>query len=135
MSLITTLFQRIGVLGFVEGRLPTEVQVPRDAPSKVPPMSPHDELALLEKTALEKGISSDELATTRRIGECPAQVQARITHLHKWLAAHKSARNAHAPTGHVRTADEQAPSLRASCRSSSGEKEGGVCLLEHGRSA
>jgi hypothetical protein len=88
MSLITTLIEGIGTLRFVEGRFPTGLQAPREAPSKVPPMSPADELNLLEKRALERGISSDELAKTRRIGDCPAQVQARIKHLHEWLAAH-----------------------------------------------
>jgi hypothetical protein len=88
MSLITTLIEGIVTSRFVEGRLPTKVQTPREAPSRVPPMSPPDELDLLEKRALERGISSDELTKTRRIGDCPAQVQARIKHLHEWLAAH-----------------------------------------------
>jgi hypothetical protein len=87
MSLITSLIERLGTR-FVEGRFPTGVQTPSEAPSKVPPMSPTDELKLLEKKALEKGISSDELTETRRIGDCPAQVQTRIKHLHEWLAAH-----------------------------------------------
>lgn len=88
MSAIATLIEGIGTLRFVVRRSPTEVQVPPEAPSKVPPMSPADELDLLEKRALEKGISDDELSKTRRIGNCPAQVQARIKHLHEWLAAH-----------------------------------------------
>jgi hypothetical protein len=88
MSLIATLLEGIGTLRFIEGRSPTEVQTPRESPSKVPPMSPADELELLERRALEKGIPDDELTKTRRIGNCPAQVQARIKHLHEWLAAH-----------------------------------------------
>jgi hypothetical protein len=51
-------------------------------------MSLPDELELLEKRALQKGISFDDLTKTRRIGDCPAQIQARIKHLHEWLAAH-----------------------------------------------
>jgi hypothetical protein len=51
-------------------------------------MSPPDELALLEEKAVEKGISDEELTNTRRIGDCPAQMQARIKHLHEWIAAH-----------------------------------------------
>ncbi len=88
MSLIATLIEGIATLRFVERRSPTEVEVPPEAPSKAPPMSPADELDLLEKRALERGISDDELTKTRRIGNCPAQVQARIKHLHEWLAAH-----------------------------------------------
>jgi hypothetical protein len=88
MSLIASLIERMSTLRFVEGPLPTEVQARTEAPSKVPPMSPPDELQLLEKRARQKGISSDELTKTRRIGDCPAQVQARIKHLHEWLAAH-----------------------------------------------
>lgn len=88
MSLIRTLIEGIGTSRFVEGGLLTEVQAPSRAPSKVPTMSPPDELELLEKRALEKGISSDELTKTRRIGDCPAQVRARVQHLHEWLAAH-----------------------------------------------
>ena len=88
MSLIRTLIEGIGTLGFVEGRLPTEVQAPREAPPTAPPMSPPDELTLLERKALDKGMSSDELARTRQIGDCSAQVQTRIKHLHEWLAAH-----------------------------------------------
>jgi hypothetical protein len=92
MSLIRTLWGGMGTLGFVEGRLLTEVPAPRqrptEAPSKAPAMSPLDELHLLEKTAMERGISEDALDQTRRIGDCPAQVQTRINHLHEWLAAH-----------------------------------------------
>jgi hypothetical protein len=92
MSLIRNLWGGMGTLGFVEGRLLTEVpapaQKPTEAPPKAPPMSPWDELHLLEKTAVEKGLSQDELDKTRRIGDCPAQVQTRIKHLHEWLAAH-----------------------------------------------
>jgi hypothetical protein len=92
MSLIATLLEGIGSLRFIDGRTPTEVQVPPEAPPKVPPkvppMSPADELELLEKRALERGISGSELTKIRTIGNCPAQVQARIKHLHEWLAAH-----------------------------------------------
>lgn len=88
MSLIRTLIEGIGTSRFVEGRLVTEVQARSNAPSKVSPMSPPDELALLEEEALEKGISADELTDIRRIGDCPAQMQVRIKHLHEWLAAH-----------------------------------------------
>jgi len=90
MSVIRSLMDGIGVgtLGFVEQRVQTKVQRPSEVPSKVPPMSPSDELGVLEKEALEKGISHDEMDKTRRIGDCPAQVQTRIKRLHEWLAAH-----------------------------------------------
>jgi len=89
MSLISTFIEGIGTLGLVEGRLPHRVvQATGEAPSTASPMSPPDELELLEKKALEKGIAYDELDKTRRIGDCPAQVQTRIKHLHEWLAAH-----------------------------------------------
>lgn len=88
MSLFRTLIEGFGGRRFVEGGLLTEVQGRGDAPAKPRPMSPADELALLEQQALDKGISSVELERTRRIGECPAQVQARIKQMHEWLAAH-----------------------------------------------
>lgn len=89
MSLFRTLIEGFGGRRFVEGGLLTEVQGRGDAPpTTARPMSPADELALLEQQALDKGISSVELERVRRIGECPAQVQARIKQLHEWLAAH-----------------------------------------------
>lgn len=88
MNLIQTLMDGLAPLGRVEGRLPTEDRTPREVPPKVPPLSRADELGLLEKKALEKGISRDELDDTRRIGDCPAQVATRIRHLHEWLDAH-----------------------------------------------
>jgi hypothetical protein len=88
MSLIRTLIEGIGTSRFVEGQLLSDVQARSDTPLKVPPMSPRDELALLEEKAKEKGISAEELTNTQRIGDCPAQMQARIKHLHEWLAAH-----------------------------------------------
>ena len=88
MRLFTSLIEGIGMSGFVGGRLPTGLQEPPEIPSKVPPMSPSDELQLLEKRALEKGMPFDELTEIRRIGDCPAQVRARIRDLHEWLAAH-----------------------------------------------
>ena len=86
MRLIATLLEGIGTSRFVEGRSP--MATPGETPSRVAPTSPPTELDLLERRALEKGISSDELTKTRRIGDCPAQVRARIEHLHQWLAAH-----------------------------------------------
>jgi hypothetical protein len=88
MSLIRTLIEGLGTSRFVDGRLQTDVQARSHTPSKVTPMSPPDELALLEEKALDKGISAEELTNIRRIGDCPAQMQARIKHLHGWLAAH-----------------------------------------------
>ena len=92
MSLIRTIWGGMGTLGFVEGRLLREVQapreIPREIPPKAPPMSPSDEVRLLEKKALEKGLSDSALDEIRRIGDCPAQVQTRIKQLHEWLAAH-----------------------------------------------
>ena len=88
MRLFTSLLEGIGMLGFVGGRLPSGVQPPAEVPSKVPPMSPSDELQLLEKRALEKGMPFEELTEIRRIGDCPAQVRARIKDLHAWLSAH-----------------------------------------------
>lgn len=88
MSLIKTLLDGSGTAGSVEGRTLTQFDRPREVPPKVPPMSPSDKLGLLEQKALEKGISQDELDKTRGIGDCPAQVQTRITRLHERLAAH-----------------------------------------------
>lgn len=88
MSRISTLIVE-GISTLAEGRLPHRtVQAPAEAPSKMPPMSPQDELELLEKKAQERGMSYDELTKTRHIGDCPAQVQTRIEQLHQWLAAH-----------------------------------------------
>jgi len=73
----------------VEGLLVERtVRAPTQARPKAPPMSPKDELGLLEKKAQEKGMSYDELNEIRQIGECNDQVQARINGLHEWLAAH-----------------------------------------------
>jgi hypothetical protein len=70
----------------VEGLLVQRtVRAPAEA---LPPMSPKDELGLLEKKAQEKGMSYDELNEIRQIGECNEQVQTRINGLHEWLAAH-----------------------------------------------
>ena len=63
-------------------------RAPADALPKAPPMSPKDELGLLEKKAQEQGMSYDELNEMRQIGECHEQVQTRINGLHEWLAAH-----------------------------------------------
>jgi hypothetical protein len=88
MGLFRTLIEGIGTLRFVEGGLLTEVPAPNEAPSKVPPMSPRTELEQLEKHAQQRGISPEDLTKIRQIGDCPAQVQGRIKHLHEWLEAH-----------------------------------------------
>lgn len=88
MNLIRTLIDGPAPAGRAEGRVPTQDHTSRGLPPKVAPMSRADELGLLEKKALEKGISRDELDETRRIGDCPAQVATRIRHLHEWLDAH-----------------------------------------------
>ena len=75
----------VAVVEEVVGR---ETEMPSQAPSEAPPMSKQDELRLLEKKALEKGISNKELVRIRNKGECDAQVQTRIAKLHAWLAAH-----------------------------------------------
>lgn len=73
----------------VEGLLVQRtVRALAEALPKAPPMSPKDELGLLEKKAQEKGMSYDELNEIRQIGECNEQVQTRINGLHEWLAAH-----------------------------------------------
>jgi hypothetical protein len=87
MRIISTLFDDIGTMPF--GRLSRRtVQAPAETPPNNAPMSRRDELKLLEKKALEKGMSNDELSGIQRIGECSEQVQTRITQLHQWLAAH-----------------------------------------------
>ena len=73
----------------VEGLLVQRtVRAPADALPQAPPMSPKDELGLLEKKAQEKGMSYDELNEILQIGECNEQVQTRINRLHDWLVAH-----------------------------------------------
>ena len=47
------------------------------------PMSPKDELTLLEKKVLEKGMSPENLDMIQGIGDCPQQVQTRIARLHE----------------------------------------------------
>jgi hypothetical protein len=85
--MISMLFDDIGSM--TVGRLSRRtVQAPPETPPKNAPMSRRDELRLLEKKALEKGMSNDELSGIQRIGECVEQVQTRITQLHQWLAAH-----------------------------------------------
>ncbi len=59
--------------------------IPVVAPA--PLMSPKDELALLERSVLEKGMTRDELEDIQLIGECPEQVQTRIATLHGWHAS------------------------------------------------
>lgn len=87
MNRVSTLVEGFSTL--VEGRLPhATARAPVNPQPKAAPMSPPDELRLLERSAQEKGMSDDELAKIRLIGDCPAQVQTRIGHLHKWLAAH-----------------------------------------------
>ena len=63
-----------------------EAKKQTEVPS-APPMSPAEELLLLERSALEKGMSPEKLGQIRQIGVCPTQIQARIRHLHEWLAA------------------------------------------------
>lgn len=75
----------VGLLNREEARAKTE---PTPVVPPAPPMSPKDELALLERNALEKGMTEDEFYELRAIGECPAQVQTRIERLHQWHASH-----------------------------------------------
>ncbi len=75
----------VGVLERVLGR---EAEVPLPAPPEVPPMSKQDELRLMEKRVLEKGISNEEFVRIQREGDCEFQVQTRIAKLHAWDAAH-----------------------------------------------
>ena len=86
MSLIRTVMDRMSTR-FVEEPMLKEARTPAEVPPKAPPMSPFDELRLLEREALERGLSHDELEQIRRIGDCPAQVQTRISRLHEWLVA------------------------------------------------
>lgn len=83
---VSTLIDGVGTFGDARLRHTTAAE-PAQAPS-TPPMSPRDELDLLEKEARERGMEDDELAKTQQIGTCPAQVGTRIEHLHNWLAAH-----------------------------------------------
>ena len=50
--------------------------------------SPIEELRELEEKALRLGISPTELAHIRMIGDCPTQIQTRISTLRHWLASH-----------------------------------------------
>lgn len=75
----------VALLGREEAKAKTE---PTPVIPPTPPMSPQDELALLEKSALEKGMTEDELNEIRSIGECEQQVQTRIASLHAWLRSH-----------------------------------------------
>jgi hypothetical protein len=86
MTLIRTVMDRLSPR-FVEEPMLRDVKTPAEVPPKAPPMSPSDELRLLEKEALARGMSQDELEQTRRIGDCPAQVQTRIARMHEWLVA------------------------------------------------
>ncbi|MEK7579756.1 MAG: hypothetical protein AAB469_01015 [Patescibacteria group bacterium] len=56
------------------------------APPVAPPMSPIEKLRLLEKKALEKGISREVFEDIKNIGDCSVQVQSRIANLEDWLA-------------------------------------------------
>mgnify|MGYP001602354401 CR=1 FL=1 len=75
----------VGLLNREQAKAKTE---PTPVVPPAPPMSPRDELTLLEKKVLEKGMSPDNLAMIQGIGDCPQQVQTRISRLHEWLAAH-----------------------------------------------
>jgi len=59
-----------------------------EAPPKAPPMTPLEKLRLLEKKALDKGISKKLFEDIRSPGDCPNQVQTRIGQLDDWLLAH-----------------------------------------------
>jgi hypothetical protein len=86
MRMLSTLLDDIGTMtvGLLSQR------TLRAAAEALPtaPMSLRDELQLLEKKAIEKGMSYDELTGIQRIGDCAQQVQTRIAQLHQWLAAH-----------------------------------------------
>lgn len=71
------------VLEFVEDARETTTQSP-----EAPPMTPRDELRLLEKKALENKIPREIFEKIQNIGDCELQVQTRIDSLHEWLAAH-----------------------------------------------
>jgi hypothetical protein len=51
------------------------------------PLTPEEELRILEERALRLGMTPEELARIRAIGRCPAQVRTRVTMLRRWLAA------------------------------------------------
>jgi hypothetical protein len=51
------------------------------------PLTPEEELRILEEEALRLGMTPKELARIRAIGKCPAQVRTRVTMLRRWLAA------------------------------------------------
>ena len=57
------------------------------APPAPSPMSPRDELNLLEREVLKKGISNKEFVEICQIGVCDVQVQTRVERLHEWLAS------------------------------------------------
>ena len=49
--------------------------------------TPEEELRILEERALRLGMSPEELAKIRAIGNCPSQVQTRIAMLRSWIAS------------------------------------------------
>jgi hypothetical protein len=51
------------------------------------PLTPEEELRILEEEALRLGITPEELARIRAIGRCPAQVQTRIAMLRRWISS------------------------------------------------
>ena len=52
------------------------------------PRSPIEELRELEEKALRLGMSPTELTHIRMIGDCPSQIQTRISTLRHWIASH-----------------------------------------------
>lgn len=59
-------------------------------PEEVETRTPEEELAELEKKALELDISSEELQEIQTIGDCPDQIQARIAELQNWISGKTS---------------------------------------------
>ena len=81
MRVLTAVLERVGVRE-------REIEMPVSTPPEVPPMSPKDELRLLENESLRRGMSNEEYIQVRNIGNCQDQVQARIKRHHEFLATH-----------------------------------------------
>jgi hypothetical protein len=74
-----------------EGREVREMAPVLEAPVKeveveTTPLTPEEELRILEERALRLGMAPEELARIRAIGKCPAQVRTRVTMLRRWLS-------------------------------------------------
>ena len=67
---------------------PVVLEAPaKEAEVERAPLTPEEELRTLEERVLRLGMSPEELAKIRAIGNCPSQVQTRIAVLRSWIAS------------------------------------------------